>query len=1388
MWPEWIETFAPAAPAYRYARSYSEETLHLPQDTAEPVYYWHPDDGAFPGTVFRLPVRSAEHAPHSEILPEAFTDEDFDAILDEIRRVGPALLIFLRSVISLEIREIGADGKDTLRYWIHTNNAEHVEEKRKKLRDVVNGDPEQLLDHWLESTDPLPVVQFDQVFVVCDGEDIKREETWAVTTGLFRGTDNILLKTALEVCRHGDKAIPWAGTAVQRNPLATPAGQVTHKLACFLPLPLAEETPSATKPWTVWLHGWFDLNSSRREITRQADVGGTTQARYEWNRALMEHAVGPAWAMLVEQTCGLASDNDKPYALWPRIVNSHDTLDQALQKGFYQTAAAFPIIRGQDATGYRWCSLHDGVKDIPSRWHERLLLPLQTEGWTICNPWLPDFLEKGFRAADHRLPAITPATLRDDLQGDLSAPDPACTLAEAPRPMLTQREWIFALAEFCAEGDWSKLGYLPLALLADDRLHTFKLCGTVYWVEDHERVLLEPLPTRLLDIEFQKKLSQFKNLDYNSAGVVKLKLAGLIDSITEILALAKPLDKRRWLSAVFKYFKNCSAVEIKSNELRLKELKLVPDQRDQWHKMGLVTTPLLPMPGQKKELHEALMKLGISLLHNTKELSDAVHEFRHEHSGFIWNLAPSDVADYLNLHVEDPTTLNEAAFEDHQKILYPLLDFLASVDWLKKDDSRWQTLRKVRILPTLCGDRVSAETKDVFLSGGFVPVEGVGGKFRVLNTGSDDLWRKFFQSLGVKPLTGDRFIEDVLLPSFATATPEQRSTYWVWLRDNFQQIADGLATHQREALRRKIIDAPILPVKEGELVAPSRVYHPDAKETIELLGSGVARTPEMKWFRGPREIWLTFFNKTLRLPERPLADDFIVAIRAMIELSKARGASSVREKSRKFAAYLNNRESEYLVGNSRIMRVLADLAWLPAISKSDCTKYAECPIHPDQLWQASQLVPYRLAHLVASKYPILDELEFSYLAGLGLRTKVSLKEVLDHFNKVRESKTASNQALWQAATAVYRFFGDPQTSDLWEIKAFKDKDSVYVNGNWHRPERCFFNVPVKTRWTIPLQNTGLGTESLAEKKGLEKMGVKPSPDHEYWLKVLQELSKEHGDNPLPEEPDRQEASLALRELRSCPDHWLGQHDIPVLLQDGRLKSARLAFIQDDPRLQQEGKCLVKLPLIEAGDSADIGMRIGENRSLKRALQDRLKERPHPTQNPDLIKLAEQMQERIRSMQFSISLHRILYDTDYSSRALFPDFIEQVQSLNLYITESICVESFVVIEGQEIIAFRQDDALSFLDKPSCFLWLLSKGKSKRAIQQSIQDEMTKNLCQVCCLINQQLLLMRLLGKEPDMMLDFLDEKGIAGLPDTEQKEFKYSDAQDPEDFVAVTAST
>ena len=1324
-WPEWTKTFAPAG--------------------------WMADVDSFSGTVFRLPLRSVENAEESEIIKEPFTNEDFNSILHELKQVGSALLVFLRSVISLEVREISPDGTNTLRFLISTTNESEIDDHRSVLRKAVEGNPKELLDSWLESNTPLPIVHFQHSFHIHDIDETEREETWAVTSGLFRGPENVLLNAALEVWKHQEKAIPWAGAAVC---LSSPK-HASGGLACFLPLP----EPTG---WPVWLNGWFDLSSNRRGITRAADVGETTHARHAWNQSLMKHAVGQAWALLIQKVVTQTDENLTPYTLWPRIPDKPDKVDEALLIGFYQAAANLPVVRGLNAEGHRWYRISDNVRDLSASWHSQLVTPFLAEGWTILDPALPSFVQQGFKKANQKISIITPQNLCDDLVTDDEAQDIACPLDDAPRPMLTQHDWVCAIAKFCANGDWNNLHQLPLAILTDKLLHTFTKCGTLYLVSEEEGLLLRPLPECLLESEFQQTIGL--NEPAEDINLVELDLDTLIDCIPHILAKGSP--DLQWLTSIFDYFTACSTQEIKLHKESLKKLELIPDQHGSWCKMGYVQTPLIPGEASKA-LQKALTQLSIPLLHGSIDLVLPINRFASKHSSFLWNLTPSDLADNLKAHAEN-ATFDDAVLDDPD-ILHPLLNYLASTSWLKKDDARLPLLRQIRMLPSTCGRRVAADSADTYVPGGFTPPNGVGSQYLVLDTGQKDRWLELFKSLDVPTLDGSTFVEKVLLPAFLNATREQLYEFLVWLRDEFRLIERELDESQRKQLRKMIRRSPILPIEGGGLAAPWEVYKPGAEETLTLLGKR-ARIPDKEFFALQQDLWYEFFEE-FRLPWRPLASDLLDAIRDLIDDANSSGTSAVRGPLRKLVAHIRERWADLseikFDGGKSVPNELVNLSWLPANS-GEGVNYPASTKWPDRLWRANELVPPRLANLVASKRPILDGPEFpdAMAKSLGFITQVEASEVLEHFSAIRALPLQAEYAtdVRRAATEIYRFIGQldlPLIQLLPSLKSLKMEPCVFVSNHWRLPDRCFFEIlPFPTPWAFSLMEAEIGGDQHLVHTGLERLGVRQRPDNEDWLQMLRDLAEEFDYNVLSSHALNQ-ARHALRCLRAAAPNWLSENEILVPLIDGRLIEAQYSLIPDDPRLGRM-KCSTPLPLIENNEDAlDVGSRAGA-KSLHGELIERLKIPPHPTKREKLHLFSIKIEQRVRSNPFLHSLRRIAYeealgrnDMDPRSAASSPN-LELSKRLKIRISPEIQVESIVKIKEKELLAFELN-AASFLDSKIPCLWL-KEGSNKK-----LGDELVRALCKLCGLTDQ-LRISRVLEVEPEQMSSLLDEEEVASLPE------------------------
>jgi sacsin len=1310
--------------------------------------------GYYSGTVFRLPLRTDADAAISEICDEPFTYDDFISILEELDQVGPPLIIFLRSVNTLEVLEISADGTEHLRYQLSTVNASEVDRNRSVLRNIVDGKPEDLLEKWLASEEPLSVVQYNHSFVLVGIDGIKRNEIWAVTHGLFRGPNNQLLEDALKVCRHREKAIPWAGAATILN--RTRTDSVTGGLACFLPLPEKVD-------WPVWLHGWFDLSSNRRAITRASEVGGANHDRYQWNKSLMEHAVAEAWAMLLTQVAGDAADNEFPYALWP-TAESLDDIDSVLYKGFYRIAASLPLIRGKNTEGYHWHTLNDGILDLSANRHSRLLEPLLAEGWSICVPPIADFVKRGFSDSEQNLPTLTPAYLREYLLAEDSESDIACEIGLAPMPMLRNKQWVYSLAKFCSDNDFNNLEYLPLAILNDSLLHTYTACGPLFIDDENEqiRILLHKLPDHLFDAEYQGAIGITKAVD--NINVHKFDLGKLLECLPEILSKGKPDES--WLCEFFDYLERYNSDEIARYSDELKKFEIVPDQFGNFWKMGLINTPLIIHDSEYKLLN-ALSRIKIPLLEGSLELIQIIDRFASKHSGLVWQLTPNDVAYNLKDHAENES-LDDNELDDKDNVLIPLLNFLASdKDWLKHDDARIPFLRQLKILPTTSGQRIMAAEPNAYVPGAFHPPTGFEGKYQLIDTGENDQWRLLFSSLGLKPLDGSTFVSDALLPSFSLVSREKCYGLLVWLRDEYQLIARDLNENERARLHQLIRNTSILPISGGGMGSPSEVYRPNSSEPKKLFGSR-ARIPDKQFFSSDIDLWNKFFDE-FRLPWKPLAPDLLNEIRTLADISHENGVSAVRMSLKKLITHISDNWLDLAdikcADNKTFAATLAEIEWLPAVPTEAARYAANYSGWQDSLWRPDQIIPSRLANLASSIYPVLDSPEFSEEMAKALRlvTKVTFSEVIEHFAKVRELPNPTTEAeldmIRRSAYEVYRFIGKLSSSDVAYLAAISEECSILVANKWQIPSRCFFTLPFSTSWAISIVDAFPSSDQFL-RIGLERLGVRQTPEPDDWLQMLNDLAEAAEYDVL--NPDAlNQARLAIRQLRTAPLGWLKENDVLVPLASGKLQKASMSLISDDSRLKKID-CKNPLPLIEDNEDAiDVGRYSGA-RSLRAGLLDRLAVPPKLIENQTF---AQKIQFRIRSHEFQDCLKRIAYeealtqnDSDKMEVVNNPIF-DRPKKLEICISSAIQVESVINIAGKEVVAFEISDASSFLQDDNTYtrLWLKDRTARRRML-----DELVRALCELCEL-NDQLRLSRILDKEPEDMSRVLDEDDVATIP-------------------------
>jgi sacsin len=1317
---------------------------------------WDESRSPFIGTIFRLPLRTANAAPTSEISNEAFADEDFEEIIRSLRDIGAPLLLFLRSVLELEIREIDPSGKDVIRLSIRTLNAKEVDSSREPVRSRVTGKPGELLRRWTESSDPLPVARFEHHFSIGDGPAGVREEKWAVVTGLFAGPENALLQAALRVTEAGEKAIPWAGAATRTG---SSGGVASTGMACFLPLP-------GSTCWPVWIHGWFDLPSNRQGITRSRDAGSSNHARYDWNKLLMRYGAGQAWALLLEHVTGDPRTNSRPYQSWPGNHGDLDELDTALVEGFYHAASDLPVLRARVRDSWVWSKLDDGPCTLDDRWHEKLLTAFSTEGWRVCDPPVPPHIAAGLVAAGKPIPQLTPSAVRSHVSKAGAAVELPCRLDAAPLPMLRRREWVLSIAEFCAEGCASNLAGLPLALLVNQLLDRFGKEKRLYLAPKQAAVLLERLPQRRLAPALLEALAIKEAVP--EIGVRRFDAGALLLTHAE-LQFSDP-RKREWLAHAFKFLASCSAADVAAHAEQLKTVEWIPDQRGKWHTMGHRTTPLLAAQ-LDRNLRKVLFGLEVPLLTGISDLAAACAKFAEAHARFLRRLTPTDLVDILEAHVERPF-LREPALDD-QANLTAMLDYLSSDLWFQTiKPERKVLLRRLSILRTQSGARVSGETPQVFVPSGFQPPEGIGGTFQLLETGSADKWKPLLHALSIPELDGETFIRKVLLPvlSDPELDAERRFTFLEWLRDQHRAVASSLTKEKRAEVFKAIQAAEILPVTGGGLASPARTYAWDAKKAKDVLGI-LARTPDRKFFRKKQDLWEGFFAE-LELPSWPLPSDLLGAIKHLQSIAKQRGASAVQHEIEKVTLYLAENWSKLsgvVVEGDKTMAVcLSELAWLPAHRVRD-KPFAACAKWEDRLWKPSDLLPRRLGHLVASKFPILglkEDLCEEVWRGIRGKASYSVSELAEHFRLLTSLPLADgeNSAAAQSAYAILRAIGswsldDPQhNAREAALRPLIGTACIPVGTRWYHPHKCYldsFRPPAS-----PLQSwtdSGQPRDPMLI-NGLRRLGVRTTPDVADWTQVIEELAKQHEGNSLPE-ADRKSVRKIYSALKSLPHQALASSNVRILLSDGRLFPVTKGFLPDDPRLKKSGN-LSDIPLVEdVVETRNVAALAGAT-SISSVIKNRLSDSSRLRGNQDDQAKLDEIRATLRSSQFHAALRRLRYheyleaDVEYQAARLAAESLDvnKVTALRLRAAEEIIVESVAFVEDREITVV-ESDRKSFHDLEVGQLFFA--GGTPRSVKDNIAETISEILE-----LKAQLKLRALLDVPVERLAEFLDEENIA----------------------------
>lgn len=1295
---------------------------------------------SYDGTVFRLPLRMSATAAESEICKEAFTESDFRELANKAMHSSSELLLFTKNLQELSIREVSEQGIERFLLRVRAAEPEVVRSARSQVLTSMEGTTSKVLTDLTKTAGPLPVASYDHRFVV--ETDQERDETWHVVSGLWRGEDDRLLRAAKEMARHGEKAVPWVGVAACLAEDGATVRACAGGLFCSLPLPVEVQLP-------VHIHAYFDLDESRQGLTvEHDDQGRSIAARAEWNRALLEEGAARVWTTLLQNLAARSVAGF--YEVWPDLTSATGMLRRAFE-GVYRMTSSIALITARRKDKVMRVAAST-IALPPKKWREELHDPLVADDYPMPEPPLPAHIEEGYKGV---LIALTPQAVRHRLRAtqDLNVPP-----QQATRSCLQQVSWVESLLRFClSDNKVDDIAGLPLALLDDGRLHTFKHVngGTIFLTTEIQRRIFVQQKHWYLEPDFQESTNVPPN---QAAGVFRMAPRSVIFNLEHVVGKVaqvpwSPKDQKAphetWLADVFAYL---SSSTIAPDELELlRGLPVVPASDGQLHASSRTNAPLWIQPADAQQpLARVLRELGVLLVEIPAVAREAFSKFTQLHPRFLYGISATQVI--CRLHEKG----------DALRVSRPqatvLLDYFSEARW----SYRAEDILKLKQLPLFpsATTMVRASDHGVYLPSGF-QAPSLGLKMFLVDLG--DRWGRLYSKLEIPELGPRAFLEEMLLPALPGLPEGDLWTAWRWIKDTFSAhlMDDG-----EKQLRGKLASVNGFPASDGSLRAIAILHDPTSKVVSDVLGSS-ALYPQLASQRD-KESWLQFL-RNLSLIRSPQPKELLAHIDAL----RGKGLSAEPALRKVWDHIVEHWEAlskrAVLDGGQRVgfPIALSGRAWLPAVPSSAAPGFRM----PEQrLFRAGEL--HQDVNLVGSQAPVIAWRHGTHVAvQLGMARTPRLELVMDHFDCLLASFAVEGQTarasrnLGAALGYIYKYLkrrlGDELqenggaagiTSD--ERRRLRRYPSILCI--WDDPtNRLWPPYHVFTRSPLNLQPLRLCVSSPFG-PAFELLGARSAPGTSDFVAYLEDIRD--ASQGAISAGDRTKVLAVLKEI-------VGQRvpsSLPLPTRDRRLLSASEVYRDDAPWLRGRTGTL---PIADDAIPHELLEELALRR-LSTSVEEILVEARRGTVDELAAASCRNMKTRLRSSEFLQGLVRLVRHEHGPDR--MPE-ARMIRAIELYPVESIITELRVI--GDESLG--EAEAKVYFDESNnrLYLTMSSEGRVASALANAIQQVLGE------LRLSDRAPLEHILICEPNEVQEALDDDRIAVV--------QINDFQIPDDVRTLT---
>ncbi|KAJ1555227.1 hypothetical protein HK096_006500, partial [Nowakowskiella sp. JEL0078] len=248
----------------------------------EPIDFTKP----FEGTMFRLPLRTAENAQNSSIKKTNVSPSDISMSLENFSHNNLESLMFLKYVERISVYELCVgESKPTLISRVSLKNAKELRSDRRNF--ATQSSERMKQSHNISREKDLSLC-YSATFEIMQQKTGVSETSWMIHSRL-KSIFNVrerFLKEKIDIQQ--EKLIPSVSVAFC---LDNPVDQTrVGRLFCFLPV---VSPPNTNLP--VHINGCFALTSSRRNL----QVKDNTQQGGDWNKYLFEEVVPKAYLELM---------------------------------------------------------------------------------------------------------------------------------------------------------------------------------------------------------------------------------------------------------------------------------------------------------------------------------------------------------------------------------------------------------------------------------------------------------------------------------------------------------------------------------------------------------------------------------------------------------------------------------------------------------------------------------------------------------------------------------------------------------------------------------------------------------------------------------------------------------------------------------------------------------------------------------------------------------------------------------------------------------------------------------------------------------------------------------------------------------------------------------